>query len=321
MDDIITPPSPTRRHPDRLHRELQGPEMLQPLLFTALQHLVEAGKLDLFTAHELESELTEQADTAAKHRDTNRRANFSFLRNAGSERSHQVLTKLMLDDLSYSGSVEDAVHFVFIMDQLAQMRFAEPSHHVYDKINRIAFDFGHVDQEGDWDAPNDLDEVLERATDQASLLDANIDGAHMIVRKHPRDHHKLAYSFRKSHHHLRDRHSMTVVRKRPTADIILSGKGRKTTKIEFFRQSSFVVSAPYDGDARLFEAIGRANPGEFLSPSHEVISEFISETLVSPNKRDQSYVLPCSVAYIAQIRNPEHHTLNSENRGDITHDS
>lgn len=303
MDHIITSPH-TSVDQNESDIFAATSEFLPPVEHPALRRLIDLGALDIVTAHELTRELSSQANAAEKHRDTNRRANHGYLSNRGANTPHRVLSKLELGDLSYSGTAEDASLFVYYIDQLAQLRFAEQSHDVYRGNSRVSFDFTHVDQNGDWDAPNDLDEIVEGAIDPENLRYANMGDVNVLVRRHPRTHPRLSYSFSRAHEQFRDRHAVTVVRKRPYADIILSGTNREPTKIELFRKSWFVVSMPYDGDVELFDAIGKAKHGQQLSSAHEMISEYVDSMLVDPNKRSQSYVLPCTVGYVAQVRDP-----------------
>lgn len=243
-------------------------------------------------------------------RDRQQRVNAGYLDN---HRFDPTGTYMPPEALVFTGTRSEIAHFMKTVVEIAEMRFAEESHHNYRMKDHVAFDIGHCDQFGDWDAPRELDALVSTAVDRERLM--QIDGVSDVgVVLHDRDHPHTAYEFHRCVGEEAGWHSCLAIRKRPIADVSFQLEDHDPLAVEIFRHSSFLMSAQVahvDEHAGLYhvlqaaEVMSSTHPGKVsrrMREKRDGAIKFLSTVLVEPGKSQQALVIPCSTGYIMRIR-------------------
>nr|AIA14371.1 hypothetical protein [uncultured bacterium]AIA14773.1 hypothetical protein [uncultured bacterium] len=326
-------------HPDPLNETLDDSvERTHPDLPRSLTEHVMEGRIGIALAEALHEELLYSTAAIAARRDTDRRSNLLYLDNGETlidksrssngwhGKSGDELHRLIIESIrampyldaehaAFQGGTAEIGGFLMKLATAAKARFTMQSHSMLRGKNDIAFDFGYVDQFADWDSPEELDTLVRHATDQAKLRE-EFPGVPISVTPHDRDHPKVNYEFWRTSSRVGNRIGIVVVRKRPYADISIEIDGEPVS-IEVFRKSWFLVSTSARENRELFNQINAAQHGRSTSDANGAIAHYVKDTLKSPDltltqeqrdeaKRQQTFVLPCTMTYVAQIRDPRH---------------
>lgn len=219
------------------------------------------------------------------------------------------------DATAFFGTEDKIVYFMKQVAEVAKIRFAEETHHnFYRGRDHLAFDIGHVDQFGDWDAPSGLDALVAAAVDPKRL--AQVNGVNNVaVVLHGRDHPLSAYEFQNCVGVEHGWYSCLAIRKRPIADITLQLDDRHPVTVDIFRHSSFLMSAHTADHDGLYGVLWAAVHVDGVDPKQasrrmfekrEGAVKFLNDMLVRKDRAKQAFVIPCSIGYIARIRDPKY---------------
>lgn len=215
---------------------------------------------------------------------------------------------------SFQGGDAEIATFMRTVAQVAQARFADkqPREH-YDKKHDIAFDIGHSDQFGDWALPADLDKLVQLAIDE-NLLEQLEGVSGVSVERHDRDHDGTRYAFGQTGESEHGWSSCTVIRKRPIADVTFSVDDASPVTIEIFRHSMFLMNVS-DDNTDLSQAVRMAadassRPVDKRSDVEQQrlleMVQLLKDILADESARGaQTLVIPCSMGYIARVREPD----------------
>ncbi len=238
--------------------------------------------------------------------------NANYLRNPKLKEAHVAPPP---DATAFSGTEEEIANFMKQVAEVAEIRFAEETYHnSYRDRDHIAFDIGHLDQFGDWDAPSELDALVAAAVDQKRL--SQIDGVNNVeVVVHDRDHPHIAYEFQRCVGEAEGWYSCLASRKRPIADVTFQLGDHDPVTVDIFRHSSFLMNAhiaDHDGLYNVLwaaEHVNSIDPGRVsqrMLEKREGAERFLSNMLVQEDRDKQAFVIPCSIGYIVRIRDPKY---------------
>lgn len=292
----------------------------------ALARHVACERLSIDLAEQLRAELDFQTSVIAARRDADQRSNLVFMdnyemfaenealvRQTTSREEASTVIRGMIEnmppinaaDATFEGNPSDLVKLA----RAAKERFAATSHDLFRGKDEIAFDFGYVDQHGDWNAPHELDGRVKQAISPDEFA-RECPGLLVSITPHDHDHPKIRYDFWRASSRPGDREAIVVIRKRPFADVTIDVDGEPVC-VEVFRKSWFLVSAAPDDNEELNRHIGNAEHGRSVSHANSEIAKYVHATLddstdPGPSRHEQTLVLPCTMTYVAQVRNPNH---------------